>query len=345
MAIPSRQIGWSAKANLLWEISKQLELLTQVMGNVNLHPVPPTPTSDWTTVTGGAAGDGTVAQYATNGFNITGPDDDVANGWVYIKQYFPDGAQLNIDYQWASVDEGLSTDRPIYCIDETEPTGAPSDNTARVENTPETGTWNITVPPGNWFSVGIYSNDSCCGRGFLSVDIVIDPYTPTTTTTTTTNPGYYTYSLGSTSTETSNCLTGPVSPGDYYSADSVLTIGTKLYVDTSLTIEVELGQIYFNTTGKYNYGATGIEGIIGFQNVNYAGGGLVSDVSQADACTGSFIFNAFVACGTVFDNGTILYNSPTLSTPFTGNAYFSYGGFSYTVGAVNPGELSNKTAC
>ena len=34
MAIPSRQIGWSAKANLLWEISKQLEILTQVAGNV-----------------------------------------------------------------------------------------------------------------------------------------------------------------------------------------------------------------------------------------------------------------------------------------------------------------------
>jgi hypothetical protein len=167
----------------------------------------------------------------------------------------------------------------------------------------------------------------------------------TTSTTTTTFPGYYTYSLGSTSTETANCLTGPVSPSNYYSADSVLTIGTQLYTDTSLTIEVELGQTYFNTTGKYSYGATGIDGIFGFQSVSYIGGGLVSDVSQGDACTGSSVFNAFVACGTAFDNGTILYTSPTLATPFTSNTYFSYGGFSYTVGAVNPGELSNKTAC
>ncbi len=30
MAIPSRQIGWSNKANLLWQISKQLERLTCV---------------------------------------------------------------------------------------------------------------------------------------------------------------------------------------------------------------------------------------------------------------------------------------------------------------------------
>jgi len=27
MAIPSRQIGWSTKANLLWQISKQLQYL------------------------------------------------------------------------------------------------------------------------------------------------------------------------------------------------------------------------------------------------------------------------------------------------------------------------------
>jgi hypothetical protein len=32
MAISSRQIGWSTKSNLLWQISKQLEYLTGVMG-------------------------------------------------------------------------------------------------------------------------------------------------------------------------------------------------------------------------------------------------------------------------------------------------------------------------
>jgi hypothetical protein len=31
MAIPSQQIGWSQKAKLLWNISKQLEALTGVM--------------------------------------------------------------------------------------------------------------------------------------------------------------------------------------------------------------------------------------------------------------------------------------------------------------------------
>jgi hypothetical protein len=36
MAIPSQQIGWSQRAKLLWNISKQLEKLTQVAGNVVL---------------------------------------------------------------------------------------------------------------------------------------------------------------------------------------------------------------------------------------------------------------------------------------------------------------------
>jgi len=45
MAIPSRQIGWSTKSNLLWQISKQLEKLTGVMG----RNIPPSTTSTTTT--------------------------------------------------------------------------------------------------------------------------------------------------------------------------------------------------------------------------------------------------------------------------------------------------------
>jgi len=43
MAIPSQQIGWSQRAKLLWNISKQLEKLTQVAGNVTLPTPTPTP--------------------------------------------------------------------------------------------------------------------------------------------------------------------------------------------------------------------------------------------------------------------------------------------------------------
>lgn len=34
MAIPSKQIGWGTEENLLWQISKQLENLTKVAGNI-----------------------------------------------------------------------------------------------------------------------------------------------------------------------------------------------------------------------------------------------------------------------------------------------------------------------
>lgn len=43
MAIPSKQIGQSAEANLLWQISKQLEILIKVVSQGN-----PTTTSTTT---------------------------------------------------------------------------------------------------------------------------------------------------------------------------------------------------------------------------------------------------------------------------------------------------------
>lgn len=49
MAIPSKQIGWSQRANLLWNISKQLETLTKVMGNVTF-PCPECPECPTTTI-------------------------------------------------------------------------------------------------------------------------------------------------------------------------------------------------------------------------------------------------------------------------------------------------------
>lgn len=51
MAIPSRQIGWSTTDNLLWQISKQLEYLTQVVYNSGTA----TSTSSTTTTTTTAA--------------------------------------------------------------------------------------------------------------------------------------------------------------------------------------------------------------------------------------------------------------------------------------------------
>jgi hypothetical protein len=52
MAIPARQIGWSQKSNLLWQISKQLEYLTDVLykgsTTTTTTTVPPTTTTTTT---------------------------------------------------------------------------------------------------------------------------------------------------------------------------------------------------------------------------------------------------------------------------------------------------------
>jgi hypothetical protein len=50
MGIPSRQIGWSTKSNLLWQISKQIERLTAVMGQ-NIPTTTTTTTVSPTTTT------------------------------------------------------------------------------------------------------------------------------------------------------------------------------------------------------------------------------------------------------------------------------------------------------
>jgi hypothetical protein len=56
MAIPSRQIGWSTKSNLLWQISNQLERLTGVMGrNIPATTTTTTTVAPTTTTTTTAA--------------------------------------------------------------------------------------------------------------------------------------------------------------------------------------------------------------------------------------------------------------------------------------------------
>lgn len=77
MAIPSQQIGWSQRAKLLWNISKQLEKLIQVTGNVTV-PCPECPECPTTTTTTTTAGlfSGTIS-YGT-GFVCSSPDGSFA---------------------------------------------------------------------------------------------------------------------------------------------------------------------------------------------------------------------------------------------------------------------------
>jgi hypothetical protein len=45
MAIPPKQIGQSAEASLLWQISKQLEILIKVVSQGNTYPTTTTTTT------------------------------------------------------------------------------------------------------------------------------------------------------------------------------------------------------------------------------------------------------------------------------------------------------------
>ena len=155
---------------------------------------------DWKLVTGGVAGDGVVLVDHLEDcptYTFVGPNDDDDDGWVYLTKYFPSTTCLEIGYEWTSFDDGAGSppdvDWPVYWNSSTQPTGIPGDLTVRVSDTPDNGTWNVTVSAGQWFSIGIYSSDSCCGRGFLTAEIceveclttTTTTVAPTTTTTTT----------------------------------------------------------------------------------------------------------------------------------------------------------------
>lgn len=99
MAIPSRQIGWSTKSNLLWQISKQLEYLTKVIGGNVPTTTTTTSTSSTTTTTsttttipptytiGQAALGGIIAYIngggtsGTSGFVVTSTDISTSADW------------------------------------------------------------------------------------------------------------------------------------------------------------------------------------------------------------------------------------------------------------------------
>jgi hypothetical protein len=72
MAIPSRQIGWSTTDNLLWQISKQLEYLTQITA----HP----PGS--TTTTTSSSSSSTSTSTSSTSTSTTTTTTTIYNGLV-----------------------------------------------------------------------------------------------------------------------------------------------------------------------------------------------------------------------------------------------------------------------
>ena len=131
MAIPSRQIGWGTEENLLWEISKQLEQLTNVTYNSGGIPGPQGPIGpqgpagpttnlysatffDTTLQTNGGA---TVANQVlinstqvANGFTLNSNRIDVTNAGTYflslgLQLAFTGGASNYNVTVWYTVDD------------------------------------------------------------------------------------------------------------------------------------------------------------------------------------------------------------------------------------------------
>jgi len=141
MGIPSKQIGWGAEENLLWQISKQLEYLTGVAGNI------PAPVSlysgtffDTTLQTNGGA---TVANQVlinsvqdadTNGFTI-GPNSriNIINTAIYyinlnLQFVFTGGASSYNITTWYTINDVIVPNSGFTF----DTTGAQNDQTLAV---------------------------------------------------------------------------------------------------------------------------------------------------------------------------------------------------------------------
>jgi len=124
MAIPSRQIGWSAEDNLLWQISKQLEQLTNVTAQACTNCTTTTSTTtlpvykvftalltqsggdDSRSITDGITTIGvsyTIANYVAGDFTIIGAPNNLVGTSFIATGIFPDwglsfGSQLVFNF-------------------------------------------------------------------------------------------------------------------------------------------------------------------------------------------------------------------------------------------------------
>ena len=224
------------------------------------NPCTPVDYGAWKLVTGGDAGDGQVLINDTNEFTFVGPNDNQSNGWVYLKQYFSERTCFIINYKWTSFDDDDPSnppayDKPVYWISTIEPTEIPDDITSKVNGTPEDDYWYpIDIPAGTWFAIGIYSNDSCCGRGFLEVEF--ETFTC-----------YYTHLLAYGSDVGSACLNYPEGATTFYSRTSPANFGisTVLYTDVNLTTLAPNGYYVNDFNGGNAWGVSGGAGVIDSQ--------------------------------------------------------------------------------
>jgi hypothetical protein len=176
MAIPSRQIGWGTEENLLWEVSKQLDQLTKVTGNI------PAPLSlysgtffDITTQNNGGA---TVANQvllgstqAANGFTLANNTVTVVNAGTYyidlsLQLTFTGGASNYNVTVWYTINDAIVPNSSFTFTT----TGAQNDQTlARIADT-------ITLTAGQ--SIKFYWWSQATGMKLLATAAGTNPTRP-----------------------------------------------------------------------------------------------------------------------------------------------------------------------
>jgi uncharacterized delta-60 repeat protein len=115
-------------------------------------------------------GDATVTREDKH-WTLVGTNDAHSNGWSYVKRQFFEFGTLYINYDWFT-DDGLDYDHPFYYVSSDEPVGNTNINfndNLFVNSDSETGQINISYEPGDWVSIGVYSNDSTEGPGYLRI--------------------------------------------------------------------------------------------------------------------------------------------------------------------------------
>ena len=118
----------------------------------------------WTTL---LDGDGSVATGTGRAlsFYCTGPNDSTGNGWSAIKSYFATATTITYDWSWTTVD-GINYDWPFAIVSSSEPFTYSYPTKLASANTQSATNATLNVPAGNWASFGVFSSDSCCGRGW-----------------------------------------------------------------------------------------------------------------------------------------------------------------------------------
>jgi len=162
MAIPSRQIGWGTEENLLWQISKQLEYLTNVIYNIGSNTTTTTTSTSSTTTTTTTSGGGpTTTTTTTTPIPFSGTVDIIASP---------------------------------YCLNSPSYSSTVSGDSSFCNSTQFTSGTFMTIPAGTWairdqITLSLL-NITTNGSSVAIVDTGIVCYECTTTTTTTTAPTY-----------------------------------------------------------------------------------------------------------------------------------------------------------